>query len=252
VVREGLLAGFIPLNFAFGGYEAEHYLGAEAVSGVEIGNYALDILNIPACRLIRSQEIEHRLAAQMTITQKSLLFNSDCLTRLPYVKYVEVLLHPSERLLAVRPTNGENRDAVPWNGKNISSSALCPILYKLLGWHPMWKYKFMANCFVREKERVLIFNLSEPEFQFVETVTENEKINQRIRRLLQPGAWSEQIGSDYITQMIAGRRAYALSLERWKVSAPALPIDRFPGNPTKRTASELKEYLKSLGVNYDV
>jgi len=42
VIREGLLAGFIPLNFAFGGYDAEHYLGAEAISGIKIGNYALD------------------------------------------------------------------------------------------------------------------------------------------------------------------------------------------------------------------
>jgi len=251
LVREGLLAGFIPLNFAFGGYDAEHYLGAEAVSGVEIGNYALDILNIPACRLIRSQEVEHRLVAQMTISPKSLVFNSDCLTRLPNTERVEVLLHPSERLIAVRPTNSENRDAVPWNGKSISSSAFCPILYNLMGWNPMWKYKFMADCFVRGKERVLIFNLSEPEFQFVETITENEEIKQRIRRLLQPGAWSEQIGADYITQMVASRRAYALSLKRWMVGAPALPIDRFPGNPTNRTEPELKEYLETLGVNYD-
>ena len=251
VVREGLLTGFIPLNFAFGGYDAEHYLGAEAISGVKIGNYALDILNIPACRLIRSQEIEHRLAAQMTVSHKSIVFNTDCITRLPHTEYVEVLLHPSERLIAVRPTDLSNRNAIPWNGKCISSSALCPILYTLLGWNPVWKYKIMADCFVRGKEQVLIFNLSEPEFQFVETVTENEEIKQRIRRLLQSGAWSDQIGGDYIAQMVASRRAYALSLKRWKLNAPALPIDRFPGNPTNRTESELEEYLETLGVKYD-
>ena len=251
MVREGLLAGFIPLNFAFGGYDAEHYLGAEAVGGVRIGNYALDILNIPACRLIRPQEIEHRLAAQMTISCKSLIFNSDCISRLPNTEYAEVLLHPSERLIAVRPTGADNRNAVQWNGKSISSSALCPIIFKLLGWNPMWKYKIMADCFVRGKERVLIFNLAEPEFQFVETISENEEIKQRIRRLLQPGAWSDEIGADYITQMVASRRAYALSLKRWKVNAPALPVDRFPGNPTNRTASELQDYLDALGVKYN-
>ena len=250
-VREGLLTGFIPLNFAFGGYDAEHYLGAEVVSDTAIGNYALDILNIPTCRLIRSQEIEHRLAAQMTLSHKSLIFNSDCVSRLPKVEYAEVLLHPSERLIAVRPTGKDNQNAILWNGKCISSSALCPIIYKLLGWNPMWKYKIMANCFVRGKERVLIFNLSEPEFQFVENITENEEIKQRIQRLLLPGAWSEQIGGDYIAQMVASRRAFALSLKRWKVNAPALPIDRFPGNPTNRSASELMEYLETLGVKYN-
>ncbi|MDL2287385.1 recombinase family protein [Eubacteriales bacterium OttesenSCG-928-G02] len=251
VIREGLLAGFIPLNFAFGGYDAEHYLGAEAISGVEIGNYALDILNIPACRLVRSQEIEHHFAAQMTVSYKGLVFNTDCISKLPNNKYAEVLLHPAERLIAVRPTDADNRNAIPWDGRCISSSSLCPILYTLLGWNPMWKYKIMADCFIRGKDRVLIFNLSQPEFQFVETISEDEEIKRRIRRLLQPGAWSGQIGVDYITQMVVSRRAYALSLKRWKIHAPALPIENFPGNPTNRNAFELKEYLETLGVKYD-
>jgi len=251
VIREGLLAGFIPLNFAFGGYDAEHYLGACVTSGTKIGNYALDIINIPACRVVRPQEISHRLTAQLVISYKSLVFNSDCLTRLPRVKYVEVLLHPSERLIAVRPTDANNRDGIPWNGNSVSSAALCPIIYALMGWNTNWKYKIMANCFVRRQERLLVFNLSEPEFQFVETIAENEEIKRRIIRLLQPGDWSDQIGSDYISQMVTSRRAYALSLKQWKVSAPALPIDRFPGNPVNRTEPELKEYLETLGVKYE-
>jgi DNA invertase Pin-like site-specific DNA recombinase len=251
VVQEGLLAGFIPLNFAFGGYDAEHYLGAEAVSGVEIGNYAVDILNIPAYRLIRPQEIEHRLAAQMTISYKSIVFNNDCISRLPKTEYAEVLLHPTERLIAVRPTAADNPNAVPWNGKSVSSSELCPILYALMGWNPLWKYKFMADCFVRGKERVLIFNLSQPEFQFVETVTENVEIKERIRRLLLPGSWSDKLGGDYIAQIVASRRAYALSLKRWHTTAPALAVDRFPGNPVNRTEEELIAYLDGLGVKYN-
>jgi DNA invertase Pin-like site-specific DNA recombinase len=251
VVREGLLAGFIPVNFAFGGYDAEHYLGAEAVSGVEIGNYAVDLLDIPSYRLIRTQEIEHRLAAQMTVSYKNVTFNSDCVSLLPKAKYAEVLLHPTERLIAVRPTNVDNPNAVPWNGKSISGSSLCPVLYTLLGWNSQWKYKFMADCFVRGRQRVLIFNLTEPEFQFVETVTENEKIKERIRRLLLPGAWSDRLGGDYIEQVIASRRAYALSLKRWSSDAPALPVDRFPGNPVNRTEEELIAYLDELGVKYN-
>lgn len=248
VIRKGLLAGFIPLNFAFGGYDAEHYLAACITSGIKLGNYALDILTVPAYRLMRPQEIEHRLMAQMTITHNSLSFNSDCITRLPRTEYAEVLLHPSERLIAVRPTNTSNRNSISWNGKCVSSSALCPILYKLLGWNQTWKYKIIADCFVRGHERLLIFNLSEPEFQFVETITENDDIKRRIMRLLQLGTWSDQIGGDCIAQMVASRRAYALSLEQWEVTAPALPVDRFPGNPVNRTASELNEYLEALGV----
>jgi DNA invertase Pin-like site-specific DNA recombinase len=250
MVREGLLAGFIPLNLAFGGYDAEHYLGAELSCKNPPCNYALDILSAPDYRLIRSQEIEHRLAAQMTISLGSITLNTDCISRLPNAKYVELLLHPTERLLAIRPATRKNKNSVPWNGKHLSASALCPILYALMGWNEMWKYKFMADCFMRGEERMLMFNLSEPEFQFVEEITENDEIKARIRRLLQPGEWQDEIGADYLSRIVASRRAFALSLDDWKLGAPAKTVDGFDGNPVKRTERELKTYLAELGVEY--
>jgi hypothetical protein len=245
------LAGFIPLNFAFGGYDAEHYLGAAIRSNVKLPNYTVDILNIPGSRIVRAQEIEHRLAAQMTISASSVVFNADCVSHLPGIERVEVLLHPSERLFAVRPASKGNRNAIPWSAKSISAATLCPILFTLMGWNESWKYKFMTDCFARNGECFLMFNLSEPEFQFVELVTENEEIKERIRRLLLPGSMRNEFGADYISQMISSRRAYAASLENWKINAPALPIEGFGGNPAKRTESELKTYLEEQGVLYE-
>jgi DNA invertase Pin-like site-specific DNA recombinase len=249
-VREGLLAGFIPLNFAFGGYDAEHYLGAEIKCGVKLPDYTVDIMSIPNCRLIRVQEIEHRLAAQVTVSTKSIVFNTDCQSRFKGVNYVEVLLHPTERLLAVRPTTNENRNAVPWGGKSISASYFCPMLFSLMGWNVNWKYKFMADCFERGGERLLMFNLSEPEFQFVEFINHNEEIKERIRHLLLPGSMRDEFGAKHISRIVASRRAYALTLEDWKIDAPALPIEGYPGNPTSRTEAELKSYLETQGVKY--
>jgi hypothetical protein len=187
----------------------------------------------------------------MTISYKNILFNSDCVSRLPHVEYVEVLIHPSERLIAVRPSNINNRNAISWNNKNISSSAMCPIIFTLMGWNPMWKYKIIADCFVRGKERVLMFNLSEPEFQFVEEVIENEEIKIRIKRLLLPDEWKDEIGADYLSRVVASRRAFAVSLNDWNLNAPAMPVKGFNGNPVKRTERELIKYLTDLGVEYD-
>jgi DNA invertase Pin-like site-specific DNA recombinase len=249
IVREGLLAGFIPLNFAFGGYEAEHYLGAEAAGGVELDNYALDILNAPDYRLIRLQEIEHKLAAQLTISYKDIIFNSDCISRLPNVEYVEILLHPSERLIAVRPATPDNRNAVLWKS-NISSALICPVIFALMGWNSMWKYKIIADCFERGYGRILMFNLSDPEFQIIENISDNENIKKRIRKLLQLEKWRNDIGADYISRIVASRRAYALTLNDWKLNALAKPVKGFNGNPVNRSEEELKEYLAELGVNY--
>jgi hypothetical protein len=119
-----------------------------------------------------------------------------------------------------------------------------------MGWNDCWKYKIIADCFIRENESVLMFNLSEPEYQFVEDIIGNEDTVKRIKHHLQPGEWRDEIGADYISQMLASRRAYALSLDNLKTQAPALPVEGFPGSPVKRSEKELKIYLKELGVEY--
>jgi hypothetical protein len=96
-----------------------------------------------------------------------------------------------------------------------------------------------------------MFNLSEPEFQFVESVTENEEIKRRIRRLLLPWSMRDELGAVYKTRIISNRRAYAVSLDDWKSGAPAMPIEGFGGNPVKRTERELKTYLREQGVQYE-
>ena len=251
MIREGLFVGFIPLNFAFGGYTAEHYLGATSRGKAEAGHYSSCITAAAGYRLIRPQEIEHSRAAQLTLSPKGLTFNTDCLSRFPNTKYVEIMLHPAERLIGVRPAKKTNRNAVEWKAKTISSAALCPMLFDLMGWNGSWKYKIMADCFVREKERALMFNLSEPEYQFSEDVKENEEITKRIRKTLQPGKWRDEIGGDFLSQMMASRRAYACSLDEWKTQSPALAVEGFPGNPVKRTGQELKTYLLTIGVQYE-
>jgi len=254
VIHEGLLAGFMPINFAFGGYDAEHYLGADSMSNIKLGNYAIDIMTATDYRLIRSQEIEHRLAAQVTISHKSITFNAGCISRLPDAEYVEVLLQPSEQLIAVRPSSGDNRNAIPWNsaqaGRSISSATMCRVIFELMGWNSMWKYKIMADCFEHKNQRLLMFNLSDPEFQFIEEITNDEEVKERIKRLLQPAKWQGDIGAEYVSRIVAGRRAYAATLDDWKLDAVPQPIESYDGNPVNRTEEELKNYLAEQGVQY--
>jgi len=135
--------------------------------------------------MVRTQEVQHHLTAQMTIGYKGITFNTDCLSRLPNIEYVEVLLHPAERLIAVRPSSKTNPNAVPWR-QNISSAFLCPMIFELMGWNETWKYKIIADCFVRGDEHIFMFNLSEPEYQFSEDIIENKEIIGKLKRLLQP------------------------------------------------------------------
>jgi hypothetical protein len=72
----------------------------------------------------------------------------------------------------------------------------------------------------------------------------------KIKHLLQPQEWRDEIGGDYISNIIKNRRAYAYSLNEWKTQAPPLPIDGFPGSPINRNKNELISYLEKQGVKH--
>jgi hypothetical protein len=93
----------------------------------------------------------------------------------------------------------------------------------------------MADCFTRENERVLMFDLGRAEFFIKESIqklslSENgDQISvwKEVSRLLQPEKWQEDFGRDVISHATTCRRWLARSLEEWKTNAPAENVPGF-------------------------
>ncbi len=207
VIRKGLLSGFIPVNAAFGGYDASHYLCALETARIPQPHIEAEVVHVAGTKRVRRELFSDRYAAAMTISPHGLQFNSACRALMKETAHVEMLLHPTERLIAVRKSTARNRNAVPWADSSIPARKFLRAIYLLLGWQKGWRYKVAANCFSKNDERVILFDLASCEFQ----------------------------------HMMLCRRALAEKLEDWAISAPASPVEGFSlDNYTADTESDRK------------
>ena len=235
VVRTGLLTGFIPLNPSFGGYSPSHYVGALEAAGVELPVISGEVVEIKNATVARIQEFSHSTIASLNISEKQLRFNSDCIAFFADVAFVEILFHPQELIIAVRPTDKSNKNGVLWNTKPISAGNLCKNFYTFCAWQKTIRYKIMADCFIRDNEKVLMFDLNSAEYYIKETIEKTtidengERVNiwKELSRLLQPEKWQEDFGRDVISHATTCRRGLALTLDDWNTNESAEKVEGF-------------------------
>ena len=217
IIRQGLLSGFIPMNPAFGGYDASDYLCALEIARIPFPQIEVEVAHIVGAKQIRRELFCNRYAA-ITFSGHGLHFNTDCISLMKETAYVEVLLHPTERLVAVRNTTQRNRNAIPWKAFPIRARELSRIIYQLMGWQKDWKYKVAANCFPKNDELVILFDLTCCEFQFRENKTLTKAI---------PSEWISEFGENLPEHMALCRRALAEKLEDWRLSVSPSTVEGF-------------------------
>ena len=237
VVREGLLSGFIPINRGFGGYNAANYIQATQNAEAEEKERVIKIIDFPGCQVVRMEDFNHSKLASLNISRKTLTFNKECITKLPDTEYAEILLHPTEKILAVRPTNENSPNAVKWlrikknkvQVNNVACAAFTNILYELMGWPKKWKFKLMALCLNKNDESVLFFDLRNTEFRIL--IEEfNRQVEERKRNVLKtfhPTEWRSNFGPSYIDHIRCCRWHKAMLFDEWNINAPGLPVDGF-------------------------
>ncbi|GHV32173.1 resolvase [Clostridia bacterium] len=261
VISEGLLTGFIPINCAFGGYDAGHYMSASDAIVPALKLAKSEVAFIEGCEIARAQEFESGVALA-TISSKAFSFNKECVDLLPKTEYVELLIHPNERLLAVRKTTADNRNAIPWASGSVSSAVFMPMLFELCGWCDYWRYRTEAVCLAKRTERVLVFDLSETETIVCEKPVKKKKVNPdavqtedeepsvpvRAPQTFKPAAWMEDFGVPMASAHSSCRRNYAATLTKWHTNAEARPVNGFENAVPLPTSENIRVVLQALEV----
>lgn len=108
----------------------------------------------------------------MTISDDKIRFNTACLKKFEDVEYVELLLNTVESCIAVRPCDKDNPNAIRWGalkegGRWAVLSKSCrgfaQPLYSLMGWNPICGYRMRGQFVERDGEKLMLFDLNEPE-----------------------------------------------------------------------------------------
>ena len=122
-------------------------------------------------QVTRGEFLNAHNSPTILISYNKIKFSMECLRKFSKIQYIELLIHPKEKKLAIRPTTKVNRNAIKWASvldnvftpREIASGAFYSTLVSLMGWSQSLKYKIMGNLFKNGKEKAYIFSALETE-----------------------------------------------------------------------------------------
>ena len=189
----------------------------------------------------------------MTISDGQLTFNTACLKKFEDVEYVEILFNSIEKIIAVRPCEKDNVNAVRWGTIRKGKWAVLPKscrgfsqpLYELMDWNGDCKYRFRGQYSKSADGQIFLFNLEEPEIiqretienplidEILETneqagkedtvvVEKEKKVRPKESRTLYPETWAGHFGCAAGDIVLLERVTY---YGEWDVLRPAKAVE---------------------------
>jgi len=180
VITEGALLGFVSLNPRWAAFRAEDYRAASLSAYGDREHSIQRQMDIKAhsgnfdlrgYEVVRAQFLNTLRNKSMTFSTEFLWFGLECLRKFTNTLYVEILINPTEHLLAVRPCTKENRNAIRWAKivgdqylpRQIQGTAFLNTLYELFDWDSDCRYRVRGIGRQKGNEAVLVFDMLETE-----------------------------------------------------------------------------------------
>ncbi len=124
-------------------------------------------------QVVHGEFFAHLFEPSVTFKDNKVSVNSACIRKLPTVEYVQFLVHPEKKLLAVKPCSEDTKDSFRWCSSTNSikhrkpRSITCKIFYgkvmKLMGWNSNYRYRILGKLVCSPTYKIFVFDLSSPE-----------------------------------------------------------------------------------------
>lgn len=152
------------------------------------------IVDLAGYQVTRGELFAHTREPAVTIWPSRIKFNMACLRRFPGVTHIQILIHPNQKRMIIRPCSQDTPDSLRWakggGEKELSNrDMLCRIfagkVFELMKWDSEYRYKIMGRPAIFEREILFLFKLNEFELF----------IGGRKSRSFLPGEWRDYFGT---------------------------------------------------------
>ena len=152
------------------------------------------VADLAGYQVTRAELFSHTYEPAITIWPTRIKFNMACLRRFPGVTHIQILIHPEQRRLIIRPCLPDAPDSLRWakggGEKELSNrDMLCRIfagkVFDLMKWDSEYRYKMMGRPAVYQEEMLFLFKLTDFELF----------MGGRKRRSYLPGEWRDYFGT---------------------------------------------------------
>lgn len=154
-----------------------------------------EIIDLAGYQVTKAELFAHTREPAITVWEDRIKFNMACLRRFPNVTHIQLLIHPEQRRLIIRPCDPDAPDSLRWaNGggekerrnRDMRCHIFAAKLFELMLWDKQYRYKTLGKPAVYGSEVLFLFNLSDFEL-FVTTGSKK-------RRSYLPEDWRDYFG----------------------------------------------------------
>lgn len=235
VIDEGIFRGFIPINHHWVNDDPGIYYDisnsvARPLRARTIEKRAISAFNLDGYQVVRNQFTQVRYdGPAITISGEKITFNLFCMRAFENVTHVQLLLHPAERKIAIRPCGAKDTHAIPWRrdpdrpayAKTLACQHFGTALYSIMEWNPEYVYKIRGILARRRAEQIVVFQLGNA---MPAVLIQPEGGETKAKRVtLCPDEWADDFGEEFYEHVLDNGFYYLAPDADWRTAAPSVP-----------------------------
>lgn len=158
-----------------------------------------DSFSFDGFQVVRGEFFAHTYEPSLTFADCKVYVNTACIRKLPEFDFVQMLVNPEQKKLAVRPCREDEKDSFRWcsaTAKRSPKQITCKIffakVFTLMGWAPNDRYKLLGKLIRSKNELLFVFDLTSPEV-YKRSVDDTGKVKTS-RTPNYPSNWQNQFG----------------------------------------------------------
>lgn len=264
VIGNGIFRGYIPINHHWVNDDPNVYYSitssiTKKVKYKKISKKSVSAFNLDGYQVVRNQFTQVRYEGPaITISNGKISFNLFCMRKFECVEYIQLLLHPTERKIAIRPCRESDIHSISWRpnpqkqiySKQLNCQHFGTALYNIMDWNPDYIYKIRGTWAQREKEQIIVYDLSKAVPAVLIVSEDNKRLKKRVE--LCPEEWSDDFGEDFYDHIIENEFYYLALDSEWQtyaasISAPG--IEQFVQSSKDVLQSKMKLIAEGAKVH---
>ncbi len=234
VIDDGIFRGFVPVDHHWINDDPNIYFEASNSAGTERRRFRFrcsqfSAFDLRGYQVVRGQFMMRRAECPcITITNQKISFNYECQRKFLDVGYVQLLIHPSQRKLAIRPCGERDVDSIRWridakrpiSSKTLRCQYFSAALFQIMDWNPEYQYRVRGTWASSGQDEIIIFDVTNA----VPVVTvQQDGLGAKFRRSrridLLPEEWDTAFGEEFYAYSIHNGFYYLSSHAGWNAQA---------------------------------
>ncbi len=261
VIDEGIFKGFIPIN--------HHWVNDDPGTYYDISNSVkqpakisridkryFSSFNLDGYQVVRGQFMQIRFEGPtINITNERISFNKFCVQKFGSVGYIQLLLHPTERRIAIRPCSNTDAHSIRWRpnpekpvySKTLNCQHFGNALYSIMDWNPDYTYKIRGTWASRGLEQIIVFNLPNA-VPAMRVVSEDGDGSHQKKVELCPEEWTDDFGEEFYEHTLENGFYYIAPNTEWHSQAKSVlapGMEQFAST----TPEQLRLSIDDLRIN---